>query len=117
MNYKEKILDEVEKFQKEDHDNKADSFNDLSMLIKSILKKEEDRLVEFNVPDAQIHTALHDEFVRDLASFADQYFQNYKIEKEIVKKICNFIYLWIDDHIKYQDNFADAYIRTIKFTA
>ena len=118
MDYKQQIFKAIENFQDvSDIDVQKKAYQDLSMLLKSIMKKEEKIHVEFNIPDKEIHMALHDEFARDLFSFEDQYFTESGITPANVLKISEYINLWIEIHEDKYDNFIDSFIRISEFAA
>lgn len=115
MDYKQDVLREIDRFQQA---NSADQFEHMSLFIKNVFKQEEEKLVEYDVPDLDIHKSTHQELVRSLESFKDQFLKKKdKAPEDKVVMFSGFVRLWIEDHEDDIDSLSEPFIRISQWTA
>lgn len=86
-------------------------FEELDWAMKTIFKQEEQEYKKSKFPDLELHTRVHQECVRTLASFYHNYFETSTNQTSKVKaQIVEYVRLWIKNHQKL-DNFAQSYQR------
>ncbi len=110
-----KKLDNLQKTSTEQ--DKLKLFEELLLFLRAVLFDEEQEHSKVNLPDKDVHRAVHAEFLLSLFSFKDQFFTNSHITKENVSKTCQYVCDWIIVHEKEHDSFADSYKRISEFIA
>lgn len=97
---------------------RTNAFNELTLTLKVIMKKEEKLYASIDLPDLDIHIAIHNEFARDLESLREQYYKKAnRTTKQKMQLTIDYIEEWIVSHEAYFDSFANSFIRITDFVS
>jgi hemerythrin len=93
-----------------------EAFQDLTLTIKILFRKEEKVYKSYNHPDYTEHEKVHKEFERGLASFEQSWFMDKPRRKDVqIRDITDYIEQWTELHEKIDDTSMKPYMRITDF--